>query len=264
MPTAAERWRAELAAWVVDPEILAAAPESPYGCTPDLFPPDPTPPDTPSRRCAREALPAGGSVLDVGCGAGAAAFALVPPAARLVGVDQSPAMLAAFAATAAERGVEAVTVEGRWPDVADRAPDADVVVCHHVAYNVPDLAAFALALSAHARRRAVVELSATHPWSRMAGLWRHFHGQDRPDGPSADLAAAVLRQAGLDPNVERFAQPPRDMPFDVLVAFTRRRLCLPYDKEPEVADLLRAGNRDEPRETVTLWWDVSARLGSRT
>lgn len=259
MPTALDRWRAALAAWTVDPDILAAAPESPYGCTPDLFPALATPADTPSRRRALEALegePGGGSVLDVGCGAGAAAFALVPPATRLIAVDQSPAILAAFAASAAERAVPAQTVEGRWPDVADRVPDADVVVCHHVAYNAPDFAAFALALDAHARRRVIVEISGVHPWSRLTPLWRHFHGQDRPEGPTADLAAEVLREAGLDPRVERFAQPPRETRFDVLVAFTRRRLCLPYDKEPEVADLLRAGSARELRDTVTLWWDV--------
>jgi SAM-dependent methyltransferase len=262
MPSAADRWRAELAAWAVDPEILAAAPESPYGCTPDLFPADATPADTPSRRRAQEALegpPGGGSVLDVGCGAGAASFALVPPATRLIGVDQSPAMLAAFTATGAERGVPVQTVEGLWPDVADRVPAADVVVCHHVAYNVPDLAAFAFALDSHARRRVVVELSSVHPWCRLSGLWRHFHGQDRPQGPTADLAAEVLREAGLDPRVERFPRPPREAPFDVLVAFTRRRLCLPYHREPEVADLMRAGSGLELTDSVTLWWDVAPR-----
>jgi len=34
---ATERWAAELAAWAIDPELLAAAPESPYGFPAGLF-----------------------------------------------------------------------------------------------------------------------------------------------------------------------------------------------------------------------------------
>src|SRR5206468_680590 len=52
---------------------------------------------SPSVRRALEALPEGGSVLDVGAGAGAASLPLCPPAAAVTAVDQSPAMLAAFA-----------------------------------------------------------------------------------------------------------------------------------------------------------------------
>jgi hypothetical protein len=37
--TAAEQWADELAAWRIDPAILAAAPESPYGFPPALFAP---------------------------------------------------------------------------------------------------------------------------------------------------------------------------------------------------------------------------------
>lgn len=69
-----------------------------------------------------ETLPARGSVLDVGCGAGAAGLSLVPPAGLLVGVDAGAGMLAAFAERAAARGVRHLLVEGRWPDVATRLP----------------------------------------------------------------------------------------------------------------------------------------------
>lgn len=256
MERALVRWQAELAAWRIDPEILARAPESPWGCPVEAFrQASPSPPDAPSRRVALDALPDGGSVLDVGCGAGAASLALTPPAGLVVGVDESPAMLAAFTDEAKAREVASATVPGRWPDVADQAPVTDVAVCHHVAYNAPDLDAFGRSLDAHARRRVVLELTATHPLTWLGPLWRHFHGQERPGGPTATLAADVLREAGLPVREERAVLPGRTMPFDVRVAFTRRRLCLPADREPEVAALLREAGPPQPREIVTLWWD---------
>src|SRR5512135_2791286 len=94
----AERWAKDLAAWAIPQDILDAAPESPWGFPVELFlrRAQDEPAETPSRARAREALPDGGSVLDVGCGAGAAARALVPPAGVLIGVDESAEMLAAF------------------------------------------------------------------------------------------------------------------------------------------------------------------------
>jgi hypothetical protein len=43
---------------------------------------------------------------------------------------------------------------GSWPDAALRVPAADVVTCHHVLCNVPGLASFVTALTAHAGRRS--------------------------------------------------------------------------------------------------------------
>jgi hypothetical protein len=48
-------------------------------------------------------------------------------------------------------------IEGTWPDVATQTPVAEVAVCHHVVYNVADLAAFAQALTDHASARIVIE-----------------------------------------------------------------------------------------------------------
>jgi SAM-dependent methyltransferase len=259
---AAERWAAELAAWAIPPEILAAAPESPWGFPPALFraPEDDVGAATPSRRRALEALTPGAAVLDVGAGGGAASIPLCPPAGRLVAVDESAAMLASLAGRAEELGVRHEEVQGRWPDVAPAVPAADVVVCHHVFYNVPDLDAFALALTDHARRRVVVELTATHPLTAQRGLWRHFHGIDRPDGPTADDALAVLQEAGLDVVAERFTVPPRPQPDRAeWVAFVRRRLCLSPDRDAELDSLLPADDALlRPREAVALSWEGSA------
>ncbi|HZG91377.1 MAG TPA: hypothetical protein VEZ42_14290, partial [Pseudonocardia sp.] len=57
--------------------ILAGAPADPWQHDPADFTPPEVPADTPSRRAALELLGDGGSVLDVGCGGGDAAFGLV-------------------------------------------------------------------------------------------------------------------------------------------------------------------------------------------
>lgn len=253
--TSAEQWRDELAAWAIPEDILAQAPEPPWGFPVELFRAEQQPTGSPSRDRALDALPDGGSVLDVGCGGGGASMALTPPAGHVVGVDSSKAMLAAYAEAAAERGVSHRELLGAWPDVAAEAPNADVVVCHHVLYNVADLAPFVPALAAHAHRRVVVELTSRHPLVDSAPLWRHFHDLDRPAGPTADLAVRCLRELGIAVEVERWSRPPRDVPREVYVRLNRRRLCLPESAEPEV-DRVMGDAPDAWREVVTLWWDV--------
>jgi SAM-dependent methyltransferase len=260
-PESARRWREDLDSWAIPPEILAAAPETPWGCPTGLFARSAEEavaamagPRSPSQRRALEALPAGGSVLDIGAGGGAASLPLCPPAVAVTAVDQSPQMLAAYAELATQQGVEHREVEGLWPAVADRVGPADVVVCHHVLYNVGDLVPFVAALTDHARRRVVVEITADHPQATLNPLWERFHGNVRPTRPTAADAATVLSDLGLDVSLEEFEAPPRwghDHDRADLVAFTRRRLCLPAERDPEVDAMLEPPG---PRPQVTLWW----------
>lgn len=258
---AARRWASALADWAIPEPILQAAPESPWIHPVPLFRvPDGPPPDTPSHRRAREALPAGGSVLDVGCGGGRAALAVCPPGAEVIGVDQQPGMLDAFRTAAEQRGLAHHEVLGDWPAVAPGVPPADVVVCHHVAYNVAELAGFARALHEHARHRVVLELPVRHPLATMAPFWRRFWNLERPDGPTATDAAAVLREAGLPAQLEEWDDPgpPREaaLPAEEQVRMLRVRLCLPAERDPEIAAALAEQPRFTPRRLATLWWDA--------
>jgi SAM-dependent methyltransferase len=272
-PGALQRWRAQLDGWAIPEEILASAPESPWGFPVGLFRSRAaragSRPATPSNLEAARFLPAGGTVLDVGAGGGAASLPLAGSAGRLVAVDESPAMVASFLAAASAAGVPAEAVEGSWPEVAGRVGPADVVVCHHVLYNVADLAPFALALTGHARRRVVAELTDRHPLVGLRPLWRRFHDLDRPTGPGADDAVAALAAVGLAVDRQDWEQPDRFGfdDFDELVAFTRRRLCLPAARDPEVAEALLAdGTRQvdgvwvsgQPRRVTTLSWPGTA------
>lgn len=250
---ALDRWRSELAGWAIPPEILAQAPEPPWGFPVEMFRAQDDPADSPSRRVAAQALGDGGSVLDVGCGGGAAAMAVVPPAGHVAGVDSSADMLAAFAEAAESKGVAHQEHQGEWPLIATEVAIADVVLCHHVFYNVAELPPFVAALSGHARRRVVIEMTAAHPLTALAPLWRHFHGIDRPDGPTASLAEQVLREHGVEPVVETWTRPARNVPREVYVRMNRRRLCLPVDAEPEV-DRLMGDIATAGRNVVTMSW----------
>lgn len=266
---ALERWREQLDGWAIPEKILAAAPESPWEFPVGLFRSRArragSRPATPSNLEAARFLPEGGTVLDVGAGGGAASLPLAGSAGRLVAVDESAGMVASFLDAAGQRGVAAEGVEGSWPEVAGRVGPADVVVCHHVLYNVADLAPFARALTGHARRRVVTELTERHPLVGLAPLWRRFHDLDRPAGPGAGDAVAALGALGLEvdrqdwENQDRFGFDD----FDELVAFTRRRLCLPARRDPEVAKaLLEQGTHQvdgiwvsgQPRRVTTLSW----------
>jgi SAM-dependent methyltransferase len=268
-----EEWRDRLAAWAIPDDIVANAPESPWGFATECFRrrgeslPDRSP--TPTTRRALEALPKGGTVIDVGVGGGATSLPLAGRAGSVVGIDAQADMLDGFLANAAAAGVRARGVAGTWPEAAADVQPADVVVGGHVLYNVAAIEPFARALDAYARRRVVLELTARHPLDWMRDLWRRFHALERPTGPTADDAREVL--AGLGYPAEREERVVAGERVsggfgrrEDAIHSIRKRLCLPADRDDEIAAALGDRLREfdgiwdvgpVERTVVTLWWD---------
>ena len=266
-------WRGDLSAWAIPERITSAVAESPWVLPRQVF----------ARRADRvtgapggasyerawEALAPSGTVLDVGSGAGAACLPLAPRATTVTAVDSDERMLAMLAERADGIGLGLRPVAGQWPAVAPQVPPADVVTCHHVIYNVPDVEPFLAALTSHARRRVVVEITTVHPLTALSPLWLRFHGLTRPTGPTAADLLAILSEMGLKARHTEWSRPAEAdyASFPELVDVTRRRLCLPPERANEVeAALLDMGiMREEPgdlgssgRDVVTIWWEGTA------
>ena len=199
-------------------------------------------PAGPSYQRAWAALDPPGSVLDVGAGAGAACLPLAPRTTALTAVDTDPGMLDLLAERARAAGLDPRVHVGQWPEVAAQTAAADVVTCHNVLYNVPDLEPFLAALTGHARRQVVVELTAAHPLTSLNPLWLRFHGLQRPDradrgstswpswtqwGCGQGTLNGIVRLRRITPQVRELAE------------VTRRRLCLPAERAAEVEAALR-------------------------
>jgi SAM-dependent methyltransferase len=262
-------WRADLAAWAIPEHILASAPDSPWVLPGQVFARRAdrvsAQPSGPSFERAWAALEPPGTVLDVGSGPGAACLPLLPRTTALTAVDENERMLELLAERATARGVQARCVTGRWPAVAQEVPPADVVTCHHVLFNVPDLAPFLLALTDHATRLVVVEIAILHPLTSLNALWLRFHGLRRPDRPTADDVLAILDALGLQAGHERWNRPGGAdyASFAELADVTRRRLCLPASRAGDVARALvdEGIDPEHPQDfgssggdVLTIWW----------
>jgi SAM-dependent methyltransferase len=268
-----DKWRADLAAWAIPESIAAGITDSPWVLPRQVFARRADrltrKPGGTSYEREREALAPAGTVLDIGSGAGAACLPLAPLATTVTAVDTERGMLTLLAERAAKAGLDLRTVHGGWPDVAHQVAPADLVTCHHVVYNVPEVLPFLTALTRHARRRVVVELTAAHPLTSLNSLWLRFHGLRRPTAPTAADLLAILAEAGVSAGHTEWSRPAEAdyAGFDELVDITRRRLCLPADRASEVeAALLDLGSsRERPgdlgssgRDVVTIWWEGTA------
>jgi len=265
MGDAANTWAKCLAQWSIPDYITAAAPRSPWGFPVEVFVARAEEalrqPDSPTSARARETLSEleHPTLLDVGCGAGYASLPLVPPATQLTGVDSSAEMLTAFSERGRELGAAVRTVEGRWPDVRAEVSPHDVVVCSDVVYGVSEIEEFLLALTATAKSLVVLELSVEHPLAWMSPLWKTFHGLQRPVEPRLEDFLNVIADLEL-PGVEvvRWERAERDpAQASERVARVTSRLCLPSDREPEVA-LALPDVLSPTRSVATVSWSGTA------
>ena len=257
METAAGKyWRDSLAAWAIPKEIMDQAPEDPWIHPPVMFQIPTTIEDSPSHRRAREVLNPGDSLLDIGCGGGIAAFAVVPPATHVIGVDHQAEMLDMFSTNASERGVASEVFDGFWPAVAGKVPVADVVTTHHVVFNVSGIEDFLLEMNSHSKKRVVIEMPQWHPLTTAAPLWKHFWNLERPVTPRPADLMNVLDELGIKANLELWEGSMRtESDLESQARFSRIRLCLPESREGEVLEFLRTQPKVAIRNLATIWWD---------
>lgn len=254
--SAAEKWQTDLASWSIPQNILDQAEVPPWVHPPAMFALPSSIAESPSHRKAREALPLNGSVLDIGCGGGVAAYAVAPPAKKVIGVDHQKEMLEMFAKNAQERNLECEIHEGFWPDVAAEVPVADVVTVHHVVYNVGNISPFISALDSHARKRVVIELPEFHPMTSATAGWEHFWNLSRPQSPTADDFFKVVQEMGFPAQIEKFsAEFPLDQSADEVAERTRIRLCLPLERLSDVQEFLANQPVPSKRDLAVIWWD---------
>lgn len=251
-------WREKLESWAIPQEIIEIAPESPWIHPAVLFQIRQLIDLTPSHRRAFEALPVNGSILDIGCGGGIGAFAMGDKAGKVIGVDHQSQMLEMFTANARERHIESVVHEGFWPAIADQVEIADVVIAHHVVYNVGDIVPFLLAMNSHARKRVVIEMPQHHPLSNLSDAWKFFWNLERPNKPTPKDLLNVLHEIGISAHLEMWAGNMRaESELEQAVEFTRIRLCLPASRDDEVREFLIKHPQPTTRELATIWWDIA-------
>jgi SAM-dependent methyltransferase len=254
---ASEKWRSDLEAWAIPKEIIDQAPESPWIHPPALFQIPALIELTPSHQKAFEALPIDGSILDIGCGGGIAAFAMGSKAAFVIGVDHQSEMLDMFTENAKARNINSKVHEGFWPEIESQVEVADVAVAHHVVYNVQDIIPFIAAMNSHARKRVVIEMPQHHPLSNLSEAWKYFWNLDRPVNPTPQDFMDVLSELGINAHMQLWSgQLRQERNLNDAVRFTRIRLCLPGSREPEVRDFLVSHPASEIRPLATIWWDL--------
>ena len=136
-----------------------------------------------------------------------------------------------------------------------------MVVCHHVFFNVADAVPFATALTEHARLAVVVEIPVRHPLAGWNPAWKHFWDLDRPTGPTDADLVAVLREAGLVPEVWHSPRMPlsrHSSDPSTLLPAARRRLCLGPERDVELARYLESNPIDFVDTVATLRWPGAA------
>jgi SAM-dependent methyltransferase len=257
-----DAWRRGIADSAPPQAIADAAPPRERFLEPERFRWDPEAdarqPTPPSRLRAMEALPDGGTVIDVGVGGGKASLGLASRAGLIIGVDPSEDMLASFTASAAALGVAARGVLGSWPEIGAEVEPADVVVSNNAVYGLTEIEDFVEALTAHARHRVVIDVSNEPPPPGMGPLWKAIHGTDRPFRPVADDLEGVLVAMGL--KVERDNWVVEGRPRDTApgsVAFFRRRLMVGEDRDAEIAEVMRT-LAPTSHTRAALWWPGTA------
>jgi len=152
----------------------------------------------------------GGSLLDIGAGAGAFAFPLAAVSRRVTAVEPSPAQVTQLTRNIARSRTNNITiVPRRWEDVDLQELGAhDLVLAVH-SLQMDDIAAALRKMCAAASRCLLLVHTAGHSLSRLS---RELF--DIEPGPDYTYLEHILLGLGYDPRVE-FVDYGYDVPMDI-------------------------------------------------
>ena len=180
------------------------------------------------------------TVIDAGAGGGRLALPLALSCRWVYAVEPSPSMGAVLHETAAENGIENVSVtEAGWVEAA--VDPADVVLCSHVVYVIQEIEPFVRKMESHARRQVLCVVFQSPPQAQMSGLWERVHGEERFRLPCLPEFLPVLEELGIKPEITELETRPQHgfESFEEAREMLTRRLYVKPDTE-EAGRLERA------------------------
>lgn len=183
---------------------------------------DPRREDDPVLDVLLSMLNSGGTALDVGGGAGRLALPMALKCSHVHVVEPSLSMISQLRESAAEAGIDNVSVtQAVWESAEVDA--ADAVLCAHVVYGVSDIEPFIRKLQAHANSLVVILSFIESPMNRISRFWQPVHGEERIDMPALPELVNALWEMGIYPDVQMLAPVMPDKFEDREVALTQLR-----------------------------------------
>ena len=252
-----ERWRAMIEAEHAQSEGMrgTSPPDDHWEPHAQQFKADPLRSDDPLVDRILQWVASEHTVIDVGAGAGRLALPLALRCRHVTAVEPSPSMAAVLLQQAADYRIRNVSVvQSQWQE-AEVEP-ADVVICAHVLYTIPDVELFVRKLEAHGRERVLIVLFKTPPQSQIYPLWKKVHGMNRLPLPSLPEFEEVLQELGIDAQLDQL--PPQgargfDSPAQALEQLGRRLYLSPGSHKRELLEGVLPDLLEEADGAFRIW-----------
>ncbi|MDE2899455.1 MAG: class I SAM-dependent methyltransferase [Chloroflexota bacterium] len=211
-------------------------------------PQDPFRIDDPVLNALYAALPSGGTVLDVGGGAGRYALPLATRARHVTVVEPSEDSCEALQSRAADAGLANITVINEsWEDA--EAPSADMVLCSLVLHHVPDAAPFVARMQEHATASVVVVEMMETPGALEIPFYERVHGTAPTPLPGLPDVLSLLWAMDIYPDVSMLASETAVIDTDRHAAMEQLRRRLAVEEGTEADERLRAAADELLEET---------------
>lgn len=140
-------------------------------------------------------------VIDVGAGGGRFAVPLARRVRELVAVEPSASMRNVLTEAADDHGLQNIEIVASTWEEAEVAP-ADLVFAAHVTYSVPRIEPFVRKMNRLATQRVAIITFSDPAQHVFAPFWEQVYGEERLRLPVRDELLAVLRELGIDPQIE--------------------------------------------------------------